>query len=356
MVSQKRKDSIKPYGHKLLANRYILDAAIQADWSCSSNGWAYPVYSLTGEHVTGRWKAFDSKAVPKYRWIPNKPDTAKYYFVGDIQQAIRSQRNTVFIANGEPGVLTFISAGKQNAMSWYGENSIPSSIANDLASIGVETIMYACDNDDAGRKSAVKLRDMLIGSGISTIFLDLKRFVTHKGDVNDLWIDCKGDHHEFWRKWRLLDTLLLPAPETHTHKPHTTYSDAETDTDLIRNIASLLGISDTPRNSQGWTRKPICNPLRKDKQPSAKFNFQSGVLKDFSTGDAHSPYELAHHFGIARNRVNESKSSHFEPKTGANRIQSDKKQGDMESRLNSVTIPTLSNAELVNIAELSIPI
>ena len=42
----------------------------------NGNGWEYDTRTMDGGQAT-RWKHYDSAGSPKYRWIPDKPASAK---------------------------------------------------------------------------------------------------------------------------------------------------------------------------------------------------------------------------------------------------------------------------------------
>ena len=141
---QATKNERLPAWQQLLADRGILDTAIQAGWQSSNNGWEYPIHNLDGQIVTRRWKAYSNSSGQKYRWLPNKPAGADYYFgvlITVLQAAIATANGTLYIANGEPAVLTFIAAGLLNVLSWFGETNIPKNLLTSINSLHSQQII-----------------------------------------------------------------------------------------------------------------------------------------------------------------------------------------------------------------------
>jgi len=282
-----------------LSRRGILHAARAAQWTPNRDGWRYPIRDMAGRIVTYRWKAAPGQGGGKYAWLPNKPDNAIYYHPRPqtLPAAIAAADGVLYIANGEPALLSFIAAGIENAVCWFGEGSVPPSLAADLQAWGVREVRYPADKDTAGVKSAVKVRDALKGSKIAYKPLLWGADVPDKGDANDYWIACGFDRAAFQQGIANLDALPLPESAEREPRRYDFGSDnSETPAALIEAIGRALDAP--PPNSKGWTRRNICSPLRPDKNPTCGFNWHSGVLHDFGTGESHGPRALADHFGI----------------------------------------------------------
>jgi len=186
----------KPKWEQLLESRGIHSAALEAGWEPSGNGWQYPVYGEDGEIITRRWKAWDSDASPKYRWIPDKPEGANYYILAGTLEAIR-ETSIVYIASGEPDVLAFRAAGIRNVICWFGETALPKTLADDLERWGVLKTLTYPDTDNTGRKFAQKIVNALYGSKIEVNVLEWRDTKPDKTDINKIWIEADFEPSRF---------------------------------------------------------------------------------------------------------------------------------------------------------------
>ena len=159
--------------HTKLTTRGIAQSAASMGWQAGSGsysrGWTYPVYDLNGSEIARRWKAYDSNAHPKYLWLDGTK--AQIYHVGaGLRDAITEAGGVLYIANGEPAVLTLHAAGLLNVLAIFGENvtdEMKPTFAADLTALGVLTVRYYPDKDAHGQRAAAKLRDALQGSAIT---------------------------------------------------------------------------------------------------------------------------------------------------------------------------------------------
>ncbi|MEL6407004.1 MAG: hypothetical protein AAFR81_21715 [Chloroflexota bacterium] len=288
----------------ILSRRGIASTAKNAGWIPypyrNFAGWAYPVHDpFTGEIIARRWKATDKNSRMKYGWLPSKPEHpyADWYILPASVDAISRADGVAYLANGEPSLLAYHSAGIQNAIATtLSEVGIPKNLIATLSKLGIHRLLYPVDNDTAGEKSAVKWRDALTESGIDFVPFSWGASAPEKADANDIWIACQFDSDAFAKTLNTLSPLALPAPET----PKNTLLD-DTDFDrtpqgLIDALANALGI--TGWKSNGWAQKNISSPFRQDAKPSATFNRDSGVLHDFGTGESYSPTQIAEQLGI----------------------------------------------------------
>jgi len=287
----------------ILQRRGILEAARAAGWQeqheRGAAGWRYPVTDQGGRVVTHRWKAAAGTAGRKYLWLPNKPAGAVYYMPAGVERlraAIRGAGGVIWIANGEPSALSYAAAGLDNVFCWFGESSVPKTLADDLAAWGVTEARYAADKDEAGRKSAVKVRDALRSSEIEFKALQWGDLVPDKGDANDFWQALEFDRDAFQQGLTALTALLLPSGEREGTRHDVGVPPDETPAGLVEEIGRMLGAA--PPKDNGWSRRNLSSPFRADNVPSAGFNWHSGVLHDFGTGESTGPRALAEHFGI----------------------------------------------------------
>lgn len=295
-----------------LQERGIFTAALSTGWTFYSYknqpGWRYPVYDVfSGTRLAWRWKALDSRATPKYVWLTDKNAACKFYTNSHLRQAIQAAGGVLYIANGEPSVLAYIAAGVPNVLSWFGETSVPATLAADLQRLGVREVRYPADKDETGRKSALKVRELLTGSGILFKPLAFDDDVPDKGDANDLWRACGFAAAEFQRRLAGLAALILPEPSSHLfmsgerdisrlYSVGVTETRGEINPDLINAIAARLGV--TGFRANGWSSRNVLSPFREEKRPSAAFNRNSGVLHDFGTGESYSVREVAEQLQI----------------------------------------------------------
>ena len=176
------------------------------------SGWVYPILDFEGCEIARRWKAYDSSAKPKYQWLDGTK--AQYYHVGaGLWQAIEVADGVLYIANGEPAVLTLHAAGLFNVLSFFGELNLPDSLITDLIALGVRTVRYYPDKDPAGQGAATKLRDALQGSGITFDCRELPKELPSKADTNDLWRLLGFDAVAFQAALDAAPRYDFPAPE-----------------------------------------------------------------------------------------------------------------------------------------------
>ena len=261
-----------------LDQRGILQQAQQAQWQAyryhDQIGWRYPVFSLAGDQVAERWKRSASATGNKYAWLPDKPTGADYYFSSSLRHSVADNDGILYIVNGEPAVLTMLAAGISNVLCWFGESSIPKTLIDDLRGLGVTSVRYIADNDDAGLQAAIKVRKKLTGSGIAFKPLSLAGLVSDKGDVNDLWIAHRFDSDALTASLRDLPALVLPKYRNAAYKPTQRDFDAYGDADwagLKLAIERAL-----PERRKGKFR--CVNPSHADETPSAEFSAQYGYI------------------------------------------------------------------------------
>ena len=191
----------------ILAARGILAVAERAGWQQHTlvrdgseySGWSFPVLNAHGQpHPKPRWKNSNGHG-PKYDWPQKQPPNAKYYFLTGLRTAIETAGGTLYLAAGEPDVLTYHAAGIQNVLCWFnGEKAIPTTLAADLKYLGVSHVIYAPDRDNTGMRSAAKLVELLRDTAITYQIAQLPGELGSKADINQTWIDCGFDAGQFW--------------------------------------------------------------------------------------------------------------------------------------------------------------
>lgn len=284
-----------------LEKRGISEQAKVTGWQSQSfksrAGWAFPVYEpLTGAVIATRWKSAQSGGM-KYAWIPSKPDSpsADWYVLPETKLAISNENGIAYLANGEPALLAYQSAGVKNVIATtLSEVGIPKNLLSALTDLGITRLLYPIDNDAAGEKSAINWRDALRASAIDFEAFSWGEDAPSKADANDIWIQVNFDSDAFIARLKELRPLSLPLPEIEAQFDETDFE--QTPQGLINTLANRLGVNGWKSN--GWSRKNISSPFRDDKHPSATFNRNSGVLHDFGSGESYSPIEIAEQLGI----------------------------------------------------------
>ena len=248
---------------------------------------------------------FLDNAGKKRTWMQIGKSTTLYLMPGHtekLRQAIADDDSIVFLAPGEYDFYSFIQADIHNVIGLNGESGFGLELIETCLQLDVKHIVYPIDNDDAGRKSAKRLLQLAHDKGFTITILDLSAYVPDKGDVNDLWLSCNCDRDTFIDR---LNRCPKHAIDYTPPKPKAGYqyddSECADKASLIEQVAKRLGVWDAPRNNDGWTIKPFSSPFREDKNPSAGFNFITGVFSDFNDRNR-SIWELADHFGIPYKR------------------------------------------------------
>ena len=285
-----------------LQARGIWHAAQMLGWRAQRDGWQYPVQALDGTQRTQRWKAYDSDHVPKYRWQPNKPEGCDYYFGDGLRAAIAQADGTLFVAAGEVDVLTYISADLPNVIAWFGETSIPRTLASDLEGLGVTHVIYLPDRDKTGFKSAVKLRDALRETTIHVDVRQLPATLGDKADTNDLWQAVDFCAQAFQQAIENAPQITLPAPKTPRRRDYTGFETDDTDLDYQRAVEAIFSQIEQALDIQryrdnGWSQ-PVHCLFHDDKKPSANWNKDSGVMHCFACGESYSPKDVAEQLGM----------------------------------------------------------
>jgi hypothetical protein len=334
----------------LLIKRGIAQSAYVMRWTSESYRWVYPVFDFDGNIITYRTKSYDSNASRKYTWKPNS-NGAKYYHHPEIRQHIADANGVLYIANGEPSVLAYHAVGIYNVLCWFGEGNIPSTFIEDINELGATSLIYAPDNDEAGRKSASKLRDLLHDKDIPLTVLDISAHVDRKGDTNNLWMNVEFDRDHFIDTLKSCPPLVLPAYEAPKPKPTYTYH-PDDNLDAKEQLFIRLGVYGTPTDKNGWTRKKICNPLRDDKHPSMNINLVTGVGHDWGSDTNHSPKELCEYFGIewniTRQNVPQASNMNAIPDDATDSKTEAKSKPPIKDRIRPVQTHKLKDAHSVN--------
>jgi len=287
----------------ILRQRGLYDAANEANWTPDGDGWRYPLYNLAGRPYAGyfRWKACDSSASPKYKWLPSKPAGIRYYLLPDTMSAIRDANGVVYIASGEPDVLAYRAAGFNNTLCWFGENAMPETFADDLIDhLHVSLVYVFPDLDAAGLRMAATVWKALQDTDIALRVLRLPGEVGSKRDINWLWTECKHNVDLFRMavidapdiEDSTLDLYARPSSE-----PSNSIPSARADNSEIRGSFAEAILSDVEGRinkahkwkRDGWSQLFNCvNPAHDDQNASASYNRDSHAYNCFVCGSSNA--------------------------------------------------------------------
>jgi adenylate kinase family enzyme len=202
LITRKKDDKGKPINNEFITHSDLM-------------GWEYPIFNAKGEpHSTTdlRWRSGKPNAQEnKFAWQRNgQPKGARYYFSPMLKHAIEKAMGTIILAGGDLDFLTFMAAGKENCLTWFGEDAVPPTLAKDLQLLGVKKAIMYPDCDEVGMKSAWKVHKLLSTVGIEFECHRLPYEFGSKKDTNDAWIEAKFKIIPFFR---LLNACELIAPE-----------------------------------------------------------------------------------------------------------------------------------------------
>lgn len=303
VISADPKDC--PYWQERLSERGILNASLSAGWEGATDEWIYPIHNLNGEPVARRTKHYDGQATPKYRWLPAKPVGCDYYYPpANLHKAIAEDDGRIYIASGEVDLLTYVSAGIHNVIAWFGETNVPRNLAEHLQALNVQEVLYLPDKDDAGLKSAIKVRDRLLNTGISYSVRQLPDELPDKGDTNDLWCVVNFEAKAFRDVLEKAPPIELPEPREHNimdafmpnYEPSDNLLRWE---DLSQEIERRLGIHHY--NAEGWSHPIAClfkHHTHDDTRPASSWNHISHIFHCHKCGETWLAKDVAEKLGI----------------------------------------------------------
>ena len=280
-----------------LTARGVLLAAQKAHWQPQANAWKYPIHDLSGSVLSYRYKAFNSNAKPKYWW---DGPACTYYLLPGLREAIQQYHGLLYIASGEPDVLTFKSAGIDNVLCWFGETSVPPDLAAFLHELGVSHVVNYPDRDHTGHKAAEKIAAALHDTDIQFHAAALPDYFGDKGDINLLWQHVKFDRDAFLAALAN-DTQPLefepPNPKPQKRKP--IYQD-DNQQGYYAAIEQALDIGEYKGN--GWSKKAITCPIfaheHDDTQPAARWHRDKHILHCFKCGETYLAKQVGAALGI----------------------------------------------------------
>jgi hypothetical protein len=264
-----------------------------------AQGWTYPVHPALEAR---RWKAFDSTARPKYRWLPGKPDGVTLYDLdGRLAERIRAARSVLWLASGEADVWALWEGGIYNATCMFdGEaKRVPAWFVAELARLGVRTLHIAPDCDPTGMLFARRLHDALDDLPIRLRIHALPFLPDSKGDIGRLLVQVGAANLK-----PILERLpLLALPEDEPLAPDPLPARPVEHSDLyeqwcveeVEAAARRVWAISAP-DERGFSRNFHC-PFHDDTHPSAGWNYHVHGVHCFACGP-HDTHEVAAALGI----------------------------------------------------------
>lgn len=277
-----------PTPDEMLDARGLKEAAKAAGWTTFSMtidnvqypGWKIPCFARDGRIFAYRWKnaAPDYPEGTKYRWYPEKPKKLTrrpYYLPPGTLDAIKEAGGVVYLASGEPDVLAYRAAGILNTICWFdGENSVPTTLDEDLTELGITDVLHFPDQDETGLTSAAKVKAELAKGWITYRPLALPAEQGSKYDINKLWIDVGFDSTAFTMALEACPPLTLPKLSRNEQPKTTPLPDAD---DWFEEYVTLLKSDSRLQGThrEGNIMRFQCvNPGHDDQHPSARISYE----------------------------------------------------------------------------------
>ncbi len=194
----------------------------------NGTGWLYDSKCMDNQTIATRWKSFYStkedapeterERWQKYRWYPEKPETAIYFYPHEtsLSKSIQESWNHLWIVGGDIGSMTMFEAGIPHVISCFGDSNVPETLPDDLTKWQVTFLHIIPDRDESGEKWAMRIRNLVypklpdIQIKVYALPYDLTK--SHGKDVNDYWID-QGKPAKFEDMLMSLTEWVLPELE-----------------------------------------------------------------------------------------------------------------------------------------------
>ncbi|WP_119069957.1 hypothetical protein [Aggregatilinea lenta] len=262
-----------------------------------AQGWTYPVHPAIEAR---RWKAFDSTARPKYRWLPGKPDGITFYDLdGRLAERVRMANGRLWLASGEADVWALWEGGIYNATCMFdGEaKRVPTWFTAQLARLGVRTLHIAPDCDPTGTLFAQRLDRTLADLPIRLRIHTLPFLPGSKGDIGRLLVQVgSGDLKPVLERLPLMalpdDEPLSPDPLPARPAEHGELYDLYEQWCVEEvEAAALRAWSISAPDERGFSRNFRC-PFHDDTHPSAGWNYLTHGVHCFACG-THDTHEVA---------------------------------------------------------------
>lgn len=297
----RRANRVTPLWSDLLAARGLSPATIaHFRLRPRGKGWTYPVQPGLD---CMRWKAFDSSARPKYRWLPGKlPGTTFYDPDGQLAARIAAAGGELWLAAGEADVWALWEGGLHNATCMFdGEaKNVPPWFVDALRRLDVRAVHIAPDRDRTGILFAQKLRQTLDDAGIPLSIRALPFPPDSKADIGRL-LQTVGAAR-LRAALEGLPPLALPVEEPRPPAPRPApplpdYADLY-ERWCVEEVeaAALRAWHVTPPDGKGFSKNFRC-PFHDDQHPSAGWNYHTHGVHCFACG-SHDTHEVAEALGV----------------------------------------------------------
>lgn len=217
-----------------LEKRGILQAAADNGWATGDwriyegdtrlalPGWYQSMYTPQGDLLMNPerqkpvmgWKNYDSAASPHDTWLNYIPGFKPLMLPKKgIVRAVGIAKGTLNLTEGKADTLSMWAAGVPNAIGIFGSSFVPDDFATQLTEWEVTLLRFFSHPDEAGRKSAQRVVNLLMESDIQVEIHELPLVDDHKMDVNDLWIATEFDSASLRDHLRQLPIVTLkPEP------------------------------------------------------------------------------------------------------------------------------------------------
>lgn len=256
-------------GEKRLAERRIGPATIAAFQIIpGTHGWTYPTPDGQGT----RWKAYEKGGEGKYKWLPEKPKTAKYYYPPRFFEAVSQAGGVCWYVSGEADTWAMHAAGIEYVFSTYGETNIPDTLAQDLQAFGATALYIAPDLDPQGQRWAQEVANALAGSGVELDCRTLPSELGARGDIGKAWQTYTSKRPFLFWLLGLPRVYLTPDPSPEpTPKPRENYRAAPPGYRAL--IEHTLAVS--KYNEAGYF--PVRCPFHEDERKSGSLHQEMGL-------------------------------------------------------------------------------
>ena len=295
--------AITPFWIERLAARGLSEATIaHFGLTPRGEGWQYPVHPAI---EAMRWKAFDSRATPKYLWLPNKPDAVRFYDCdGRLHAAVTGAGGVLWLASGEADVWALWEGGIPNATSLFdGEaRKIPAWFVPRLEALDVQTLHMAPDRDPTGRQFVLNVARALADTGIRVLMHRLPFPPRSKGDIGRLLVEVgAGNLQTALSELRTYEVVFepfrervrqLPLPNlfANNRKLYEQWS-----VEVVEAAAQMAWDFSGP-DRKGFSKNFRC-PFHDDRHPSAGWSYRSHGVNCFACG-YHGTKEVAEMLGV----------------------------------------------------------
>ena len=299
-----------------LQARGILDAALEAGWKeyewYGKSGWAYPLHKVDGTpwlypdgRVVQRWRNFDSGAQFRLGFHPGmpkgtkKPDGCNYYWhgVGDMTKRIANAKGILYLAAGEPDMLTLMQIGYYNVTSFFGEKNIPDGFVDHMQKLGVKRIINYPDRDKTGLEAAERIHKLLSSTSIN--------FTAYELPPNSDGFDL-NDYYNMPRPRALsFRQALVGLPPVTFAPTQKALSDAPDYEAFNRQIEAALGVDSTKYKDNGFSNPVRClntQHTHDDKHAAAGWHRDKHILRCFKCETKLGGDEVARLLGIEKPR------------------------------------------------------